>query len=237
MMTSEKFAALEKFITLARQGVFDVRHYMAAGYGLMAIVLVLVSQTNLQARVIDPDADFARMTDSRTAQSKTATLKTEGLKTAKTSASTDASSDHGRTKTATLTSVPKDFKLSLLAPKVTKDTPKLTRLASIGANAPIIEYSPKDRTSCSLEAARAAANGDTSKISPCIKALLSGDEDALVDLPTKMSSFFIETMNSDAPPEEMGKIMINSMMAMMEAMSNGVKGSDDPAPEKTATAP
>lgn len=209
------------FIFCTRHKMFDVRHYMLAGCIAMTAVMVLVSQTSLQARVIDPGARLASLSSGEKHFVPAHKVKISGTGNI----------------AGMSTIIPLDFKLGSVWKEKNKKAVRLTSLAALQQERTMPKFSPKERVSCSVEAARAAANGDTSKISPCITALLSGDEDALVNLPEKMSAFFIETMNSEKSGEEMANVMINSMMKMMEAITGGVKGSDE-TPEKTAsTAP
>ena len=199
--------------------MFDVRHFMLAGGVVMTALLVIVSQSSLQARILAPGAGFARDSGQASRTAGTAAISLPAEKPA-------------AARAAALPGIPDGFNLTILGNgKASGGDRNLTRLASLGIGAPVTQFSPRARKSCSLEAARAAANGDTSKISPCIEALLSGDEDAIVNLPAKMGAFFIEAMNGPNAAEDMPNIMINSMMKMMEAIS----ASSD-TPEKTASA-
>ena len=206
------------FLFCTRHGMFDVRHFMLVGCMLMTGLLVLVSQSDLQARVLDPGAGLAGLANRGLHPVRTARIPLPARKTVP-------------AKTAALPTIPDGFNLTILGDrKADGQSANLTRLASLRMNAPVTQFSPKARKSCSLEAARAAARGDTSKISPCIEALLSGDADAIVNLPEKMGAFFIEAMNDPNAAENMPNIMINSMMRMMEAMT-GSSSTD----EKTAS--
>lgn len=203
----------KNFIFCTRHSMFDVRHYMLAGCVVMTMVLLLVSQTSLQARVIDPEARFAALSSGAPVSGKAqAAGKTE--------------KDQGAVE------IPSGFSLrKFTAVPVLPQDLKLTRLASLKAEETALKFSPKARKSCSLEAARAAANGDTSKISPCMTALLSGDMEDLVTLPEKMSAFFINTMNSDISDEKKANVFINSMMEMMNTFAGD---KSEKTPEKTA---
>jgi len=202
---------LKNIVFCAKNGLFDVRHYMIAGTGVMALTLILISQTSLQARVVGGDV----------AALNTAGLKIAGLRTENTTLKTQKTQKIQKTGFS-VAAIPHDFKMNFKNAKTLKQEQgaNLTRLASLQDGSRDFKFSPKNRKSCSLEGARAAANGDPSKMGSCIDAFLSGDPDELVKMPEKMSAFFIEAMNDPNAAENFPKLMMNSMMQMMEAMSD-----------------
>ncbi len=194
---------LKNIVFCAKNGMFDVRHYMIAGCSVMTLTLLLISQTSLQARAINPGVQFAQKSSQTSVTQVITPQKTSSL----------------------VTAIPTDFKMNFKNAATLKQErgEKFTRLASLQTGTPVLKFSPKDRKSCSLDAARAAANGDSSGVSSCLDALLSGDHESLVTMPEKMGAFFIETMNSDIPGDQKAQIFVNSMMQMMERMTGGAE--------------
>jgi hypothetical protein len=199
------------FVLSACNGRFDARHLMVAGSCVMTAVLFSSSVEGIKATSNEPLGQYAR----------TATVTLPLVKPVKTVtvAAIDQSYSPAFVKTPELT--------LFNSRKLSKETP-LTRVSELKAEASLIENSIKGRESCSAEAARAAARGDTSKISPCIADLLSGDEERIKNMPVNMAKFFIETMSDPNAAENAPQIFINSMMAMMEAMGSASESAETP---------
>lgn len=201
---------MKNFIFCTREGLFDCRHLMCLGFMVMAVSILFVANSEIQARTLSEGELLARQVK----QNKNRLVSLPGITVSEKSGSEKSGIFQPDNMEASFVSLAE--KLGLKEQKVS-----LTRIAAVKEaprQSPYLEAG--DRVSCSVEAVRAAAKGgDTRLISPCVTALLSGEEDAFVNLPEKMSAFFIETANDPEKRKNMPLIFVNSMMAMMEAVT------------------
>ncbi len=192
------------FVLSACNGRFDARHVMVAGGCALAAISFSTSLEGLKAKTVAASGVTAQiaMVDLPLVKPDTVSYHLAALDT------------------KTMPVFAANTPLTLFNARKVSEAAPLTRVSDLKINASLIEDSVKDKKSCSADAAHAAANGDTSKISPCIADLLSGDEEKIKNMPANMAKFFIETMSDPNAAENAPQIMINSMMAMMEAMSS-----------------
>ncbi len=198
---------LYSFVLSACNGRFDARHLIVSGSCVMTAVCLFASSGPLKAKSIDTGVEMVVSAQACATTTTAQIIMPEAKPAIKVSS-------------AEFENVQSSYKLSILKGfDMEPANTQLTRLSDLELDAAVDEFSPQHKESCSIDAAKAAAQGDTSKISPCITALLSGDDSQMADMPRKMADFFIETMNDPNRAENAPAKMINSMMAMMEAMT------------------